>query len=392
MVSDILPANVAGLSSWCEISRDALTHNIHLFLERVGVSQLGVVVKSNAYGHGLIECARIFIDAGVGCLVVNSLDEALALRKAGIDSAIYCCGFIGSDKRSVAACVAANIEVVCYDGVLAQALNTEAKKQQKVVELSLKIETGNHRQGLELMDALALANYIDKSLPHLRIKAITTHFSDIEDTTDHRFAFGQLARFDEAYQAFVAAGFHAIERHSANSAATILYPQSHFDRVRVGLSAYGYWPSVQTQVSAQLLLRDTLFQLRPALTWKARIAQVKAIEAGAFVGYGRTYRAMQPSDIAIVPIGYHEGYARGLSNLGHALYCGQRIPIRGRVCMNMTMFDVTDVKNIGREDVVTLLGKSGDETVTAEDLAGWQQSINYEVVSRIHPEITRVIV
>ena len=169
--------------------------------------------------------------------------------------------------------------------------------------------------------------------------------TDIEDTTDHRFAGEQSEGFAEARRAFVDAGLEPSMTHAANSAATILWPHVHGDLVRVGISAYGLWPSSETYATAlQVHAHDqTGFvpKLTPAMRWCARIAQVKDVPAGGFVGYGRTFRATHPMRIGVLPVGYHEGYDRRLSNLAHGLLSGARVPVRGRVCMNMTMIDLT---------------------------------------------------
>ncbi len=188
--------------------------------------------------------------------------------------------------------------------------------------------------------------------------------------------------------------------HSANSAATLLDERTHGDLVRVGIAAYGLWPSKETQ-AAWLERRmsssdgnSTLPpgenpQLAPVLSWRARLAQVKDVPAGGYVGYGRTFRATHASRIAIVPVGYHEGYDRRLSNIAHVLVDGVRCPVRGRVCMNMIMIDVTDVPQAVPGAVATLLGSDGEERVSAEQLAAWMGTIHYEVVSRIHPSVPR---
>ena len=169
----------------------------------------------------------------------------------------------------------------------------------------------------------------------------------------------------------------------------------HGELVRVGISAYGLWPSSETYATAlQVHAQDTsgfVPQLTPAMRWCARVAQVKTVPAGGFVGYGRTFRATHPMRIGVLPVGYHEGYDRRLSNLAHGLLGGARVPVRGRVCMNMTMIDLTHVDGAEAGDVVTLLGTDRHETVTAEQVAGWMGSINYEVSTGIHPSIPRVL-
>lgn len=385
-------AGVERCSSWCEVSRSALEHNVGIFRRRLAAgAKLGVVVKSNAYGHGMLECARVFAGAGADWLVVNDVNEAAALRRGGIEAPIYVCGPVFPWQAPDV--VASGARVVVYDGEVASALDRAARAAGTVVPVHVKIETGNHRQGLPLREAVVLGRLVD-GLAGLRLEGISTHYADIEDTTDHTFARDQLRRFAEARQAFGEAGLQVPMAHSANSAATILWPETHGDLVRVGIAAYGLWPSPETYATAiQVHAQGSggfVPELRPALSWRARVAQVKDVPAGAYVGYGRTFRATHPMRIAILPIGYHEGYDRRLSNLAHVLLGGVRSPVRGRVCMNMTMVDVTHAGGVATGAPATLLGRDGEERISAEQLASWMGTINYEAVSRIHPALPRV--
>jgi alanine racemase len=380
--------------TWCEVSRDALTANVGVLRARLADSALlGVVVKSNAYGHGMIPSARIFLAGGADWLIVNTVDEASALRAAEIAAPIYICGPIMAEEADEVARSGARI--VLYRGEVLEAVAARARALGRPVPVHIKVETGAHRQGLPMADALALGRRVTET-EGVTLEGITTHFSDIEDTTDHRFAGGQLEAFAEVRRAFADAGLEPTMCHTANSAATILWPETHGDLVRVGISAYGLWPSSETYATAlQAHSQDeTGFvpELTPALAWRARIAQVKDVPAGGFIGYGRTFRATHPSRIGVLPVGYHEGYDRRLSNLAHALVGGLRAPVRGRVCMNMTLIDLTHAPDATAGDTVTLLGADGSEAVTAEQWAGWMGTINYEVPTGIHPSIPRRVV
>jgi alanine racemase len=354
---------------------------------------LGVVVKSNAYGHGMIACARIFLDGGADWLIVNTVDEASALRAADIAAPIYICGPIMAEEADEVAQSGARI--VLYRGEVLEAVAARARALGRPVPVHIKVETGSHRQGLPMADALALGRRVSET-EGVTLEGITTHFADIEDTTDHRFAGGQLEAFAEVRRAFADAGLEPTMSHTANSAATILWPETHGDLVRVGISAYGLWPSSETYATAlQAHSQDAtgfVPELTPALAWRARIAQVKDVPAGGFIGYGRTFRATHSSRIGVLPVGYHEGYDRRLSNLAHALVGGLRAPVRGRVCMNMTLIDLTHAPDAAAGDTVTLLGTDGSEAVTAEQWAGWMGTINYEVPTGIHPSIPRRVV
>ncbi|PIE18503.1 MAG: alanine racemase [Proteobacteria bacterium] len=384
-----------GALTWCEVSRSALAHNVRELRRCLdpGV-RLGVVVKSDAYGHGLVGAAEAFKGAGADWLVVNALSEAERLRAAGVTGPIYVCGYLPPERA--AAAVAADVRLVVYDPVVVDALGAAARAAGRAVPLHVKVETGNHRQGLDLAGAVALATRI-AATEGVTLEGLATHYADIEDTTNHRFALVQLARFDQAAAALREAGLAAPITHSANSAATILWGKTHGALVRVGISAYGLWPSTETYAAALALKRCDregrgryIPALRPALAWRARIAQIKPVPTGGYVGYGRTFRATHDMRVAVLPVGYYEGYDRRLSNLGHALVDGVRAPIRGRVCMNMTMIDVTHIPGARAGGVATLLGPDGEERISAEDLAGWMGTISYEAIARIHPAIPRV--
>lgn len=380
--------------TWCEISRAALMANMDVLRARLADgARLGVVVKANAYGHGMIPCARVFLDGGADWLIVNSIDEATSLRAAEISAPIYVCGPVMAEEAHEVA--ESGARIVLYDRGVLDAVAARGRANGRPVQVHLKIETGNHRQGLPLGDALEMARIISETRG-IELEGIATHFADIEDTTDHGFAGDQLESFAEARRGFVDAGLEPPMTHAANSAATILWPHVHGDLVRVGISAYGLWPSSETYATAlQVHAQDAggfVPKLTPAMRWCARIAQVKDVPEGGFVGYGRTFRATHPTRIGVLPVGYHEGYDRRLSNLAHGLIGTSRAPVRGRVCMNMTMIDLTHVQGAQVGDTVTLLGAQGGEVVSAEQVAGWMGSINYEVPTGIHPCVPRVVV
>ena len=230
-----------------------------------------------------------------------------------------------------------------------------------------------------------------RTLPGVHLEGISSHYADIEDTTDHTFAKEQLSRYREIDLALAADGHKLSVRSFSNSAATLLWPATHFELVRVGVSLYGMWPSKETLVSALLEKRNAP-KLKPALTWKARIAQVKTVKAGEFVGYGRSFQATHETRLAVIPVGYYDGYDRGLSNLAHVLIDGRIAPLRGRVCMNMVMADVSDIPDAAPNGEVVLLGESNGSAISADQMAEWAHTINYEIPTRINDRIPRILV
>jgi len=375
--------------NWVEIDASALRNNIAEFKRRLGPApRLGAVVKSNAYGHGMIEVARIAAGSPADWLCVNNVDEGVALRTAGITLPILVMGYVPLDGLD--AVVEHALQPIVYNPETLDRLNAIAAAAGTTVGVHVKIETGTHRQGVLERDVPAFIARL-RCASALTLSGVTTHFANIEDTTNHDFAESQMAAFSRIADAI--ASLHPVPflRHSACSAAVLLFNRTHLDLARVGISMYGLWPSKETYVSCLERGKPSL-DLKPVLTWKTRIAQVKQVPEGGFVGYGGTWRATRATTIAVLPVGYYEGYDRELSGLAHVLVRGKRAPVRGRVCMNMCMVDVTDIPSACLEDEVVLLGPQGDERITAEQLAAWRGTIAYEIVSRIHPSLPRVVV
>lgn len=382
---------VTARHQWIELSRSAYAHNIAFFRRLLGPrAALAVVVKANGYGHGLIEMAGLARENGVGKLCVHTLDEAQKLRESGFSDPILLLGPVPIARSDEA--VLCGAALVAYDGDQLVALERAAAAAERTVDIHLKVETGTHRQGVMSEKLGALLDLLKRS-PHLRLAALYSHFANIEDTTDPSFALGQLRRFREACAAVEKNGFSGFERHLASSAAAILFPETHFDMVRVGIAQYGLWPSKETRLS--YLTRygaGAEHLLIPVLCWKARIVQIKEVPSGSFIGYGCTYQTTRPSRIAILPIGYSDGYDRQLSNSAHVLVKGQRAPVRGRVAMNLTAIDITDIPGVGLEEEVVLLGCQGEQEVSADRLAEMAGTINYEIVARLAPHIPRIVV
>ncbi len=374
--------------TWVEVSQSAILHNLKLFREQAGKALLAPVVKANAYGHGLVQIGRLVTANGADWLCVNSLYEAVALREHGITCPVHVLGYVSPTQAETV--VALGLRMVVYDSEVVRRLSALASARNQSVPLHIKIETGNNRQGLLPNQALELAKLI-RDLPGVELEGISSHYADIEDTTDHTFARSQLRRFLEMDKALRELGTPPRIRSFSNSAATILWPETRFELVRLGISLYGLWPSKETFVSAVMLGRETL-DLRPALTWKCVVAQVKSVPRGEYIGYGRTFRTSHETRLAVLPVGYYDGYDRGMSNLAHVIIGDHMAPVRGRIAMNMTVVDVTDIPDVEAGSEVVLLGRRGDNVLSSELLAQWANTINYEIPTRINDRIPRVLV
>jgi len=368
--------------TWLEISKSALAHNLKTFRRLVGEDVvLAPAAKANAYGHGLVECARIFEKNGADYLCVNAVFEAEILRKAGVRIPIL---IIGYTPLSDLAGLPTHTELVVYNLETVKKLGKIGKK----AGIHLKIETGNHRQGIELSDLPAFIHHL-KQFPHLSLKGVSTHFANLEDRINHEYALYQLKEFKKAIKLLEQNGYAPRYRHCANTAATILLPEAYFNFVRTGIGNYGLWPSEKTEMAAKRA--SIRINLKPALTWKTVVAQVKEVRKGALIGYGCTYEMPRNGKIAVLPVGYYDGFVRLLSNRGSVLIRGKKAPVVGRVCMNMIMVDITNIPTVKLEDEVVLIGKQGKESITAEMMADWSQTINYEVTTRINERIPRIV-
>ncbi|MBN2358961.1 MAG: alanine racemase [Deltaproteobacteria bacterium] len=371
--------------SWIEIDERALRHNLSALRRLAGPErELMVVVKADAYGHGMLPVARIALDSGAAWLAVFDVAEALALRAAGIAAPILVFG--PTPRNLIRSAAEAGIALTIASP---HAVDDVAAAAPAALRVHLKLECGTNRQGFlaeEFEHIVRLAG-----LPGVVVEGAYSHFADIEDTTDHTFAMQQLRSFEERVAQLGRQGVVPARLHTACTAATLLFPETYFDLVRVGIGAYGLWPSKETLVSVKQSGREPV-ALQPVMTWKTRIAQVKTLPAGVTVGYGRTYKTTRPTLLAVLPVGYANGYDRGLSNRAHALVRGQRAKVVGRVMMNMTTIDVTDVGGAAAGDEVVLLGSQGDERISAETMASWLDTINYEVVARAEPHGPRVVV
>jgi len=372
-----------------EIARRALVGNIGEFRRLIGPRRKFLaVVKANAYGHGLLEVAGIAVAEGVGWLGVNSVEEGTALRRAGIAAPVLVLGYAPLD--SLEAAVAGDLRLTVYNRETVERLADLAARLRRTVRLHIKVETGTWRQGVDPKDLASFVRDVRRR-PGLTVEGLSSHFANIEDTTKHDYPRRQLAVYRAAVRDLEAGGPRIPLKHMSCTASTILFPEPGFNLARVGIGLYGLWPSKETYLSC-LLDRKEPLSLEPVLSWKAGIAQIKKVPAGADIGYGCTYRTTRPTRLAVVPVGYYDGYDRGLSNTAHVLVRGRRAPVRGRVAMDFFMADVTDVPGVGLEDQVTLLGADGRERITAEDLAALAGTISYEILARINPLVPRIVV
>jgi len=371
---------------WIELDKTAPAHNLRELKKGAATgTKFCAVIKSNAYGHGVAEMAKL-LDSEADWFGVNSLQEGLELRELGVAKPILLVGHVPLER--LAAAVAADLRMTVYNRETIIALG-QLEVTLPLIRVHVKVETGTGRQGV-LLDELTDFIRLIKEQKNIIIEGVSTHYANIEDTLNHDYAQKQMADFREALTILEREGERPEEIHTACSAATILFPETHFSMLRSGISIYGLWPSRETKQAAQTGNRP-LPDLRPVLSWKCKIAQIKQLPAGSYIGYGCTYKTTRETTIAVLPIGYADGYDRSLGNKGHVLIKGKRAPLRGRICMNLIMADITDIPDVKLEEEVVLLGRDGEEEVSADQMAEWAGTINYEIVTRISSFLPRII-
>ncbi len=374
--------------TWVELDERALVNNLNVLRSLMAPgARFCAVVKANAYGHGLRETVQILARNGVDAFAVDSLDDALALRSILPSALVLVTGYVLRERLAEAA--RADLSLTVYDRETIRALEELAAGDARTVRVHLKLETGTNRQGV-LPEGLSDVLETLRQCPRVLLEGVSTHFANIEDPADTRFATLQLTRFQEGLNAVRMAGFDPSLVHCACSAALILYPDTHFSMVRAGISLYGHWSAPETQLAA--IKHVVKCDLSPVLSWKTRVAQVKQVPAGVSVGYELSEVTRKPTRLAILPVGYWDGYDRSLSSVGEVLIAGNRCKVVGRVCMNMLMVDASAVPNLQPEQEAVLIGRGGRHHVTAEEIAARTGTIAYETLSRIHPTLPRIVV
>lgn len=364
-----------------EINLDALRYNLNQLRGLTGgKAEILAVVKANAYGHGAPEIARELESAGARIFGVATTEEGIELRLSGTTSPILVLG--GTYPQEMGRILANRLTPVIYDLEIARAFQARAAKEKRRLSVHLKIDTGMNRLGIPWRQWTSALKVLE-GLKNLKVEGLLSHFSvaEGEGPDDRAFTDKQLARFTKCLDLARQRGIKAGLVHLANSAAATLRQPAGFNLVRPGLMLYGYHPSPNL---------GRLISLKPVLRWKTAILSLKPVPAGDMISYGRTYQCRRETLIAVLPVGYADGYNRRLSNRGEVIIRGKRAKVRGIVCMDLTMVDVSKIAGVQVGDEVVLLGRQGSEEITAVEMAGWIESIPYEVLCSIGKRVPRV--
>ena len=369
--------------TWAEVDFDKLAHNYHALrgLAPAGTKYLGLV-KADAYGHGAVPVAKKLEELGADYLGVACLDEAIEVREAGVKTPILILGCTSSIYA--AELVKYNITQACYDLEYAKELSAGAQKAGGTITVHIQCDTGMTRLGF-----MCHEDTIEKSaseiieavkLPGLKAEGIFTHFSDSDGSEEYTML--QFGRFQDIIQRVRDLGYEFEIRHCANSAATLLYPATYLDMIRPGIVQFGHFPDAK--------MDHALCDLVPVLELKSRVATVRDVPANTPVSYGRTNTLTRPSRLAVIPVGYGDGFCRGFSNKLTVLINGKKLPIVGRICMDMCMVDVTDAPDVKEGDVAILYGSDGTNDQPVEAGAEIMNTISYELLCVLTKRIPRI--
>ncbi|MBX3282138.1 MAG: alanine racemase [Acidobacteria bacterium] len=362
------------------IDLDALAFNLRSAKEFLGVdTEILAVVKANAYGHGAVECSRRLKAEGVQRLAVAIVEEAIELRQAGISGDILILGGIWPEQAE--AVLQHDLTPAVFRLESVDALNTVFRQHGKIAKIHVKIDTGMGRVGVPYPDAAEFAQAIVQ-FENIEVEALMTHFASADDLAQSDYTNFQMDRFGSVVEIFADAGIRPPILDLANSPAAVAFPRSRSSLVRLGGILYGLGSDVLPDVPRP--------ELKPVMAVTSEVGYLKQISAGESVGYGRTFVAERDSLIATVPIGYADGYPRVLSNKGEMIVCGKKAPVVGRVSMDWTILDVTDIPGVQIGSEVTVIGCVNDVCISAAELAGLTDTISYEITCGFGQRVPRL--
>ncbi len=371
------------LRTWIEVDKRVLEHNYKLFRRILPRScRLMAVAKSNAYGHGLYDNAPVMERLGVDWLGVDSIVEAVRLREIGICRPILVFGYTVPARFEAAIRHDVRLTVSSFECLRALANLGNSRK----IKIHIKIDTGLHRQGFFPDDVPRVIRILRKNLVHIEVEGVYTHFALAKDPKNRTYTLSQIQEFKKALNTFQRAGFSPI-KHACATAGAFVYPEAHWDMVRIGIGLMGLWPSLEMKAAL-----EKSFSLKPALSWRTIIAEIKSLPKGSGVSYELTETLRRDSRVGICPIGYWHGFPRSLSSVGELLVHGRRARVLGLVTMDMIVVDLTDIPRVSVGDVATIIGRDKKDEVTAYEIAQRAGISYYELLTRLNPLIQKYYV
>lgn len=380
-------------TSIIEISRAAHKSNIRYLRKVIGRhARFSSVLKGNAYGHGIENMVSLCEESGIDHFSVFSADEAARVYKASSkESDIMIMGSITNDELEWA--IENDIEFFVFDRLRLERAIALASAMKKKARIHLEVETGFHRTGLEYVDLDSLMLFLKNNIDHFVFEGLCTHFAGAESLSNYLRIKNQLTQFRRFSRYFAKQNLIPKRNHTACSAAALTYPGTIMDMVRFGIAQFGYWPSPETQMFRfRKKPTEAKEALKRLLSWKTRVMAVKHVEPGNFIGYGSSFLANKKTKIAIIPVGYANGFSRALSNKGRVLIRGRRVPVIGTVTMNTTTVNISDLPNVEPGDEVVMIGKQKRMAISIASFCELSNDLNYQLLTRIPDNIPRHIV
>lgn len=371
-----------GVRSWVEIDLDVFKNNLKIIRSHIGKDvKMLAVIKADAYGHGAIPLAKVCAENEVDHLAVACVSEGIELRNAGIDLPVLILSYI--DDFDIDEVIKYNLIPAVYDLEFTEKLNDRLVYLDKQLKVHIKLDTGMTRLGFNASDVDKTVDdimYIN-NLSNIEVEGIFTHYAD-SDNLVMEYCDLQFERYMKIVNALSSRGINIPIKHTCNSAGTITHDNKYLDMVRCGIMLYGYYPEEH--------LKSQLPGIKPFLSWKAKISQVREVLCDTSVSYGRTKNVGKGTKLAVISVGYADGYPRRLSNNFYVLINGRKAQLVGRVCMDQIIVDVTDIPDVKKGDTVTLLGTELNNSVTADDFANTLGTISYEILCNIGKRVPRI--
>ena len=379
-------------SSYIELNKTALKNNIDVIKSQLdSETEFSSVVKGNAYGHGIESYIPIAEEAGIRHFSVYKVDEAKRVHStSNHQSTILIMGFL--DNSELEWVIANGVEFFIYDDARLLAAIKTAQKLKKKAIIHIEIETGLNRTGYLYKNIQHISGIINEHQSYLELKGICSHLAGAESISNFVRIKNQITTFNKSVKKFETYNIHFKQKHLACSAAIINYPKTKMDLVRVGIMQYGLWSSKETFANYSAKQKTTVDPLKRVISWKSKIINIKEVNSGEFIGYGTTFMAEGKMKIALIPVGYSDGYSRSLSNQGRVLVNNKRASVIGIINMNSTMIDITQIPSVKIGDEVVLIGSQEEMSVSVASFSELSNLLNYELLTRIPSEIPRKII